>query len=36
MEAFADEEEEFLPPDHVAYGQELPEDDNNEKVLPHV
>jgi len=34
MEAFADEEEEFLP--DVAYGQELPEDDKNEKVLPHV
>lgn len=34
MEAFADEEEEFLP--DVAYGQELPEDANNEKVLPHV
>ena len=34
MEAFADEEEEFLP--DVAYGQELPEEDKNEKVLPHV
>lgn len=34
MEAFADEEEEFLPDD--AYGQELPEDEKNEKVLPHV
>mmetsp|Transcript_2597 Transcript_2597/g.4218 ORF Transcript_2597/g.4218 Transcript_2597/m.4218 type:complete len:871 (+) Transcript_2597:124-2736(+) len=34
MEAFADEEEEFLP--NVAYGQEIPEEDKNEKVLPHV
>jgi len=34
MEAFADEEEEFLPDD--AYGQELPENDKSEKVLPHV
>ena len=34
MEAFADEEEEFLP--DVAYGQELPDEDNNERVLPHL